>query len=78
MATEYTECQALFPFVGSGRSPPPHPQVSVAPPPLYVQEGRHTRLQGRGWGDPNSDEGTDTLILYVPSKMTAFLAQDGI
>jgi hypothetical protein len=25
---------------------------------------RHTRLRGRGWG-PNSNEGTDTLVLYV-------------
>jgi hypothetical protein len=30
--------------------PPPHPQGSVAPPPLCVQGGRHTRACGRGGG----------------------------
>ncbi len=44
--------------------PPPqfHSQASVAPPP-WVQVG-HTRLRGGGGGG-NSDEGTDTLVLYV-------------
>ncbi len=31
----------------------------------WVQGGSHTRGRGRGWGEPNSDEGTDTLVLYV-------------
>ncbi len=46
--TECKECHAfcLFAWIW-----PPHPQPSVAPP-LWVQEGRHTRLQGRAWGDP--------------------------
>ncbi len=45
--TECKEYQAfcLFAWIG-----PPHPQASVAPP-LWVQEGRHTRLRGRAWGD---------------------------
>ncbi len=42
---------------------PPYPQESVTPP-LWVQGGRHTRLRGRG-GGPNSDDGTDILVLYV-------------
>jgi hypothetical protein len=32
-------------------------------PPLGPKGKRRTRLWGRGWG-PNSDEGTDTLLLY--------------
>jgi hypothetical protein len=41
-----------------------------APQPLparecWVQRGRHTRLQGLRCGDSNSDEGTDTVVLYV-------------
>jgi hypothetical protein len=27
--------------------------------------GRHTRFRGEGVGGPNSDEGPDTLVLYV-------------
>ncbi len=42
--------------------PPPHPQASVAPPPL-IPGGGHTRLREREWGGANSDEGTNTLVL---------------
>ena len=51
--TECKECQAfcLFAWIG-----PPHPQASVAPP-LWVQEGRHTRLWGRAWRDPIPTKG---------------------
>ena len=51
--TECKECQVfcLFAWIG-----PPHPQASVAPP-LWVQEGRHTRLRGRAWGDPIPTKG---------------------
>jgi hypothetical protein len=78
LPTEYTECQAFCLVV---RRPnwlvpptPPQPQMSVTPP-LWVQGGRHTSLGGGGegvWG-PNSDEGTDTLVLcvyYNPSTGT--------
>jgi hypothetical protein len=44
--------------------PPPHPQGSVAPPPLG-SKGGDTRWGGGSVGRPNSDEGTDTLALYV-------------
>jgi hypothetical protein len=27
--------------------------------------GGHTRLRERGWGSPNSDEGTYTVVLYI-------------
>jgi hypothetical protein len=47
--------------------PLPHPQGIVArlAPPLFVSKGRHTRWWGGGCGGPNSDEGINTLILYV-------------
>ncbi len=44
--------------------------------PIWVQGERLTRFRGRGWG-PNSDEGTDSLELYVynnPSTMAAYTA----
>jgi hypothetical protein len=42
--------------------PRPHPQASVSPP--LVSGGTHS-LAGEGWGEgPNSDEGTDTVVLY--------------
>ncbi len=37
-------------------------QASVSPPPLVPGEG-HTRLRG-GDGGPNSDEGTDSDVLF--------------
>jgi hypothetical protein len=30
-----------------------------------VRWGGHTRLRERGWGSPNSDEGTHFVVLYV-------------
>jgi hypothetical protein len=47
--------------------PLPHPLGSVAPSPLRRSGGGggHTRLRERGVGRPNSDEETDTLVLYV-------------
>jgi hypothetical protein len=41
--------------------PHPHTQATVYPPPLV--RGKHNRLREMGWGTPNSDEGTDTVIL---------------
>jgi hypothetical protein len=36
--------------------------VCAPPPPLVPGEG-HTRLREEGVGGPNSDEGTDTVVL---------------
>ncbi len=36
-----------------------------APPPHPLQGEGHTRLRERGWGSPNSDEGTYTVVLYI-------------
>ncbi len=62
--TEYTECQAFCP-VGqiSLGAPTPSPARKCGSP-LGPKWGGHTRLRGRGWG-PNSNEGTDTSVLYV-------------
>ncbi len=50
--------------VGIGIPPPPHPQ-ECAPPLVGVGGGgEHTRLQERGWGSPNSNERTYTVVLY--------------
>jgi hypothetical protein len=55
---------------------PPPPQVSVHPPPL-VQEGGgvHTRLRERGWGSPNSDEGTYSTLWY--SVLHKYFVREG-
>jgi hypothetical protein len=45
-------------------SPTPLPQASVTPHPL-AREGGHTRLRERGWGSPKSDEGTNTVVLFI-------------
>jgi hypothetical protein len=42
--------------------PPPHLQASVSPP--QVLGGRHTRKWGES-GGPNSDDWTETLVLYI-------------
>ncbi len=47
-------------------SPPPHPQASVAFP-FDTGGGTHS-LTGEGVGGPNSDEGTDTVVLEVCIK----------
>jgi hypothetical protein len=43
--------------------PIPHPQASV--PPFWFEGGTlsHAELRDRGWVGPNSEEGTDTLVL---------------
>ncbi len=35
------------------------------PPHLLVRGGGHTRLRLKGWGSPNSNEGTYTVVLYI-------------
>jgi hypothetical protein len=37
--------------------------VCTPPPPLVP--GGHTRLPERGWESPNTDEGTDTVVLCL-------------
>jgi hypothetical protein len=37
---------------------------TVPPPPRFWGEG-HTRWRERGWGSPNSDEGTYTVVLFI-------------
>jgi hypothetical protein len=61
----YMEYQSFCPFVGTG--PPSHPLLRkrMCLPPHLGSGGSHTPLRGRGWRGPNSDEGTDALVLYV-------------
>ncbi len=40
----------------------PSPLANVPPRPFVRGEG-HTRLRERGWGSPNSDDGTYTVVL---------------
>ncbi len=62
--SEYTECKALF-YVQSFELGPitPNPQASVAPP--FRPNGGDTFACVGGNGGPDSDEATDTLVLYV-------------
>jgi hypothetical protein len=64
---ECTECQAFFPVVRIEFPTPSPEREYIAPPPIWVQGGRHSHnLRGRVvGGGPNSDEGADTLVLYV-------------
>ncbi len=47
-------------------SPHPFSRRRVCPPPHpLVRGGGHTRLRLKGWGSPNSNEGTYTVVLYI-------------
>jgi len=56
----------LFSSCRNWDSPTPTPLAAgeCAPHPL-VPGGGHTRLRIRGWGSPNSDEWTYTVMLYI-------------
>ncbi len=45
-------------------SPTPLAAAECAPPPFGPGVG-HTRLRPKGWGSPNSNEGTYTVVLYI-------------
>jgi hypothetical protein len=45
-------------------SPTPLAAGECAPPP-YGRGGGQTRLRLKGWGSPNSNEGTYTVVLYI-------------
>ncbi len=51
--------------VQSSELGPPLTHKRVLPPPPLGLRGRDTLPCGEGGGGPNSDEGTDTLVLYV-------------
>jgi hypothetical protein len=66
-----TEYQALRPVVRIG-SPTPSLASKYCPPPLGPRKETHSLAGGGGI----SDEGTDTLVLYVyynPSALDAFI-----
>jgi hypothetical protein len=59
--TEYTEWQAFSLVIRIGTPLPPHiVYCTVYPPPLVPGGHRGERVQ---CGSPNSDEGTDTVVL---------------
>jgi hypothetical protein len=37
----------------------------------WNRKGRHTRLRGRGWGDPIQTTRTETLVLYIVQSLYA-------
>jgi hypothetical protein len=45
-------------------SPNPSPKARMPPSPRFWGEG-NTRWRERGWESPNSDEGTDTVVLFI-------------
>ncbi len=46
--------------------PNPSPSGECAPPPFGPGGGGWIHSQGeRGWGSPNSDEGTNTVVLFI-------------
>jgi hypothetical protein len=53
----------LFPCLEGLGLPTPYPASECAPPPTGPKWGRDT-LAG-GVGGPNTDDGTETLVLYV-------------
>ncbi len=63
VCTEYTECQAFYPVVWIGS---PHPLTTyIVLFPLWVLGRVTLAYGGGGWRGPNSDDGTDFLVLYV-------------
>jgi hypothetical protein len=63
--TDYTECHAFSPVVRIG-SPQPLTRKRLLLLPPFDSKGEAHSLAGEGLGEgPNSDEGTDALVLYV-------------
>jgi hypothetical protein len=56
--------QSAKPFLQSSESGLPQPPTRVPPTLRFRGEG-HTRWRERGWGSPNSDEGTSTVELFI-------------
>ncbi len=55
----------LFKVVGIGTPQTPHPQAFLPPPPPPFLGERHSRLRESGWENPNSEEGTYTVVLFI-------------
>ncbi len=64
-------------FLQSSHLELPHPlsrrRVCPPPPPFLVRVGGHTCLRERGWGSPNSDEGTYTVVLCILKVLCAMM-----
>ncbi len=46
-------------------SPTPLAAGECVPPHPLVRGGGHTHLRLKGWGSPNSNQGTYTVVLYI-------------
>jgi hypothetical protein len=66
MRAQSTQSAKLFLQSSELGLPQPLTPRQVCPPPLprFWREG-HTRWRERGWGSPNSDEGTYTVVLFT-------------
>ncbi len=62
----YHRVGRMLSFFSSRRNWPPTPLAAgeCAPQPFGPGGGAHC-LRERGWGSPNSDEGTYTVVLYI-------------
>jgi hypothetical protein len=56
---------SFFPIRRNCDSPTPLGAGECASPPFGPGGEGYTRLRERGWGSPNSDEGTYTVVLYI-------------
>ncbi len=50
----------------------------MPPHPLVGGGGGLTRLRLKGWGSPNSNEGTSTVVLYIYKYFVAWTERIGI
>ena len=62
--TQSRQSAKLFSSRRNWVSPTPLAAGECALPPFGLG-GEHTRLRERGWGSPNADEGTFTVVLYI-------------
>ncbi len=63
-AQQSRQCAKRFSSRWNWDSPTPLAAGECAPPP-FGPGGGHTRLRLKGWGSPNSNEGTYTVVLYI-------------
>ncbi len=53
-------------------SPNPSPAGECAPPPSGSGGEGHTRWRERGWESPNSNEGTNTVVLFIYTYFVSY------
>jgi hypothetical protein len=58
--------------------PRPPPAGECAPPPFGSGGGGHSRYRERGWGSPNSDGGTYTVVLCIYKYFVCLTIEDRV